>query len=629
MVAATSSDLELSVIQLRPSSHGRLSLNLCQMQTDGACETTAELWGRLGGAFSLLQSPDAAWARSFLLDTNPTTTLSVLAHADAVSRSIEVTCVDACAEAPVKCGAGHFDMSVTFQGLFIPARSADGLSVGVIVNRLAPVSGVRDVDTYATMAEEEYWLKTPHSFAVGRYVRNDETKEMLIVKRTARVPGYGLKGTGVSDVATVQIMHKRLLGRGYRERTMFICEEARWPRSSGGENIHLEEIYCAIMLFMSYAEGKFCESCCRLMGTVWCSCRPVAPPQGPRFDVAGSFESPATLNGEFRGTAQAVTCFRDGTNSVCSEEGPAVAWYSVSGTDVSELADSGGVIATRENAEETSFLSSFPNGPVRYKKSARMESRMRAFGCSPGGDRAGPLTAPAGLLRQFAVQFSLYEQGSTLSSMPTTRPLAVGRFGPAVDGLIEPPAAAFYDTEWPSTSARQGPVPRSNGLGSSLFRQKTLLDDGPSENFPPAHCLDAATRSIESDAVHSLNHTYEYAGFLRYLAVGETVTPIRKNEGPVITETVNDLELNRAAVALLDGIEAKRLAQAKERKRKNRLAATRANARRKAYREGLIAGIANLRVRIAELRLREIELFESNMKLRYQLQSHGVRFPVH
>jgi hypothetical protein len=270
----------------------------------------------------------------------------VLAHADAVSRSIEVTCVDACAEAPVKCGAGHFDMSVTFQGLFIPARSADGLSVGVIVNRLAPVSGVKDVDTYATMAEEEYWQKTPHSFAVGRYVRNDETKEMLIVKLTARVPGYGLKGMGVSDVATVQIMHKRLLGRGYRERTLFICEEAHWPRCSGGVNIDLDAIYCAIMLFFSYAEGKFCGSCCRLMGTVWCSCRPVVPPQGPRFDVAGSFELPATLNGEFRGTAHAVACFRDGKNSVCSEEADAGnCRYLVSGIDVSESAGSGGVVA--------------------------------------------------------------------------------------------------------------------------------------------------------------------------------------------------------------------------------------------------------------------------------------------
>lgn len=111
------------------------------MQPPPSQETArANVAAHLTKAFALVSTPEALWARTFLLAQSPQSTLSVVTNAAAVPFSVTSRSVDTAFETLPAAGREAFDSRFAFDALLVPSFSCGKLSVGVVVIRIVAVA---------------------------------------------------------------------------------------------------------------------------------------------------------------------------------------------------------------------------------------------------------------------------------------------------------------------------------------------------------------------------------------------------------------------------------------------------------------------------------------------------------
>jgi hypothetical protein len=229
-------------------------------------DTASTIESGLTAAFAFLAPASASWALSYLLDLSPPNALATLSSPPSTSAAVAALCVETTFEVasigttPTSPNSfisprGAFDASLTFDGLFVPAFSASGISVGVIVNRLGP----------APLPPISHSTTAPIHFAVGRYARSNVTGELLAVKRSATMPGIAPGPTpGLSTIPSVQIIHLHLRGPCRRARATYVIEEAAWAagiRPGAASGVDLPALSQAVSMVLRCEETRHCARC--------------------------------------------------------------------------------------------------------------------------------------------------------------------------------------------------------------------------------------------------------------------------------------------------------------------------------------------------------------------------------
>jgi hypothetical protein len=594
-------------------------------------DTASTIESGLTAAFAFLAPASASWALSYLLDLSPPNALATLSSPPSTSAAVAALCVETTFEVasigttPTSPNSfisprGAFDASLTFDGLFVPAFSANGITVGVVVNRLGP----------APLPPISHSTTAPIHFAVGRYARSNVTGELLAVKRSATMPGIAPGPTpGLATIPSVEIIHLHLRGPCRRARATYVIEEAAWAagiRPGAASGVDIPALSQAVSMVLRCEETRHCARC-GAPAAAACGCGlAVAAPRNA-LDFAGHAAAFGMHSGEFIGTAEVV--FRRGIRRIA------------------------GVACIYDGAAEAEAARGWDGG---YVVSPRMVSRMCVNGLAAGVGGDPSAFQLAELLKDFAVQFSIAEQAPLGFIMP-----AVGGGGDGGEAGGECGRPVGIEGDVPTGDSESG-CGIGGGIGavsvtmngtascSGTLSEQRLLE------FSEGLLLSEAAGVARADDFLPLPPDLaapEDAALLHeYNLLAESILPpppatAMSVDGPFpnpFLESTPPTEVvvcagasgtspePQSAVGDSPGngswlrrrqrpvTEAERLDRARERRERNRAAATRANARRKLVNDSLKEGINQARQKVTMLRVRQAELYAANQELRLQLQ---------
>jgi hypothetical protein len=237
-------------------------------------------------AFTLVDNdPKNAWARKFLFSNSPDGTIQMLTNHAAIRNAVTIQAADTCfttdsTSSSPSMPPGIHDRNLDVDALLIPSFSEDELSVGVVVQRLnaspsAPAPGFK------------------HS--IGRFVRNDVTGELLIFKSTAASDG---------SPTQAQIVHLRHLSTCRRERTVVLCRPEVLGKSC---SLDIAE---NVLMASHSVESRFCPQCGASPG-MRCSCRFALAKSQHKFDYGNNFHCMKSHIGSFMGSTTSTMIVSD------------------------------------------------------------------------------------------------------------------------------------------------------------------------------------------------------------------------------------------------------------------------------------------------------------------------------
>lgn len=198
----------------------------------------------------------------------------MLTNQAAFRYSVTASYSDTFHELPGVLGEGLYSSHQQFDVLFVPSFSAGSLSVGVIIYRMtpsratpsatttmscgahSPASGACVPDTPTTAA-----AGTP-ALALGRFVRDDVSGEMLLIMRPASHAGGGAvppaypappAAAGPPAAArSVMLFHYAHRSTCHRERTLLVCD---------GVGFCKERVADFVTTVQETTESRFCPVC--------------------------------------------------------------------------------------------------------------------------------------------------------------------------------------------------------------------------------------------------------------------------------------------------------------------------------------------------------------------------------
>lgn len=254
-------------------------------------------------AFSLLGHPDAVAANltAFILDKDPQTDVALLSNSFFLQHATTVSIANSEIEVDGN-HAGLFDSELTIDFMLIPCRVVGSLSYGCVGRRLH--------GSMASCAQDASVLV--HNIAMGRYVRNEATGELLIVVHSYR---------DEHEEDTVSVVHTRFEGttRQSSLRAMFNPKEF--------ENVEVGPIHAV----RRAADGNFTRFCpvCRASPHSKCSCiLPYVLPSSPTDLATVALNSRHTIGDWMGRSTNFVHCpsyMKYGTATVmtrCSTRAP-------------------------------------------------------------------------------------------------------------------------------------------------------------------------------------------------------------------------------------------------------------------------------------------------------------------
>jgi hypothetical protein len=213
----------------------------------------------------------------------------MLTNPAAFEHAVTASYVDTFHELHDPCSEGLYSSHVQVDILFVPTLTLGTVSVGVVTYRLsspAPSRAAPPCGTHRPTASgcvpDGCATPGPHALALGRYVRDDSTGEMLLVLRPAEHGGSGAvpppayaAPQGVAGLArparSVLLFHFLHHGTCYRQRTMLVCD---------GEWFDAEDVARSVTTVQETMEARFCLVC-GAQPNAGCGCR-VAEMLSPR-----------------------------------------------------------------------------------------------------------------------------------------------------------------------------------------------------------------------------------------------------------------------------------------------------------------------------------------------------------
>jgi hypothetical protein len=531
------------------------------------CRHQQQLFARdikqhVDAAFSLVDVPENAWAHSFVLDNSPSGTIQMMTNPMAIANAVTARVSDVCfndGDSSTSPSASCYDRNLDIEGLIVPAFSSGDVSVGVGVHRIAPASS-RPIPS------------SQYSNSVGRVARCDLTGEMLMVKST---PSCTANPSG-----QVQILHMRHASTRQRERRLIICDPDLFATG---------DVAGSVLMVSHSIESRFCPTC-NASPSVECACAISTVRSRHPFDFAsvftnmsshfGSFIGQSTTTVVISGADQAGICGGGderslvNVQSMCLQTGPPALSNLFRGLSAPGLL----------------------NRPKRYLQ-APLASHIQMDGFSarhPGINNVH--SRIAGVLQSFALQ---------LHFCPAPPRLVTGQSSqmhcpPQVLVLGDDSANEKRDTMEPGLSdAILALHPVGYGVGAvGDITARSAAECAT--NIAVLAGLGSTSACVGSNSGSSSGSSYpESSAALRPRVHVPAVCGRRRS-----TKNLNDDEL---------------IAREVERRDKNRLAAARSNARRKARNDGLKASLTSERQHVAKLRAKREILQAENICLRREV----------
>lgn len=269
---------------VQPASNASLALTAVAMRFMRGTSRTASDANRacfaaaMGRAFALLATPDAVAAglAAFVLDTDPQTDVALLSNPDFLAHATTVSI----ANSEIEVDGGHeglFDSELTIDFMLIPCRVQGALSYGCVGRRVFGVA-VSCGKAGAKMRR--------HDLAMGRYVRNEATGELLMVASSYH-DDYGAE--------CITIVHTQFEGTTRQSSMRAVFNPAEFADPATGP-------VRAVRRAVNAAFTRFCPVC-RKSPHAKCECEiPYDVPAGPN-DLAAVARNSRHTMGDWMGTS--------------------------------------------------------------------------------------------------------------------------------------------------------------------------------------------------------------------------------------------------------------------------------------------------------------------------------------
>jgi hypothetical protein len=584
---------------------------------DPDASAVASIKSHIKSAFALVTSdPSNEWARAFLFDTSPAASAHMLTNPAALKHAVTTRAVDTVFSTGDNNPPGLFDLDVDAEILAVPAFNAGDLSVGVIAHQIAPAAGHSPTSTSSR--------KFVHS--VGRIVSNHATGEILIVKAT---------DPSDNPAAQVQVIHMRHCNTRVRERLVMVCDPTLFYDG------RLEE---SVLLSSHVRESRFCPLC-GIPPTSSCACKFLSQPPSHPFDFTHEYGNYRSHFGKYMGKAT-TTIVAPTNNAPLASLGhrSSASESRHLGVDADTDASVNGLTAQFLCLQlpSSSHSHSILTRPHRRYLQAPLMAQLdlNIFAAeNPGADMHRRISS---VLRSFVLH---------VHASPTWRPPC----GTIVPCLAEPSSSAphplcdenlHWDTHGsvdnPATAPMLPLLPSSPNSSVSLYIEDEQAPQCPPLELVPRsptpsifvrehdldgmdidRIVDSAFVPPEAPLLTHFSNDIPKPGILpSMLWPPESETPVFKEHvtlrcavdvKPAVGRSKKFVTADAAAL----------LARDAARQEKNRLAAARSNARRKAMNDGLKRAVVAARNEVSVLRAREGVLRDENCYLRDQIEKQG------
>jgi hypothetical protein len=274
---------------MKPASSSYVMTDITPL---GAVDPPKSISDLIETVFAVVEaSPNVSWARTFLFGTSTESIAEILFSSAALRESVTARISDTCfrrpdypkgsafvpeLEAKSTAASAAYDRCLAIDILLIPAFSANGLSVGAVVERVAsaPARSPSMIPAF--------------THAIGRFVRDESTNELLMVKSLAPPDG---------SAAQTHVVSLRLSSTRRRERIYLICDDATFRED--------RDISNSVQLALHANEARFCVSC-GASPAQHCECAvPISRSEHP-FDFRCHYAGICAQNGKYIGYATAT-----------------------------------------------------------------------------------------------------------------------------------------------------------------------------------------------------------------------------------------------------------------------------------------------------------------------------------
>lgn len=545
-------------------------------------------------AFSLLQGEDRAWAREFVLDGCDGDAADDVA---ALSNPVALRCGTAMdlvvvASPPAAAVAspearralasavprGSVLAACRARYLKIPAWTNDGITVGAAVEQREAVAGFVNIDTLPQSGE-------PPMLMVGRFARCERTGETVLVMKTSRSAASS-GGRPMVNVIDAQNESSTL-----RKYTFMHCD---WVVLASRPRVPASFAAAALCCETALTDRE-CPVCGRPPTTdERCHCvLPMSLPRGPldftQFRSNGMFDL-----GRFSGLSSLFMRHLDIASSPLQSVSASVVMTA------SPVLD----------AEYDKLARSMQTMAIQERLSQAPSSR----GLPTAGATAVESVVPTGVMN-----------GSNGGASNMTRPVAAIRASPLLPcaGLAVAKSSVVLNRAGMVSATIEHPSPplAFQGLGAlqpEMFHEfcvrdlpaKPVLDIGIAEEVDPAAYLEDDGGALMRSSPISEDEALQRTGRTpRNKSAERSIDPEKEASAPVaIPEESSGVDKD-------DTVDPK-VAARLERQRKNRLAASKSNARRKERRETLERNLREVRAREQELKSRHATVLARNTELK-------------